>query len=69
MARVDDRTKARRQRFLEQCAEILEENSSKYTTDEMIKIHNLLDSLLVDWNLDITSIKIKVEDLNRIGKT
>lgn len=65
MARVDDRTKARRQRFVEKYIEVFEKNEVGGTDGET-KTANMLrkvmDRLIKEWALDVTTLQIKASE-------
>lgn len=69
MARVDDRTKMRRQRFAEQYMEALEKGREQSAQKQhpmvdqqsrLDTLHDVLNRLIKDWALDVTALQVKV---------
>lgn len=61
MARVDDRTKDRRQRFVEKYIELFDKVGEDATERSRLNsLRELVDRLIKEWNLDVTSLQIKV---------
>uniref|UniRef100_A0A914HIL0 Rab3 GTPase-activating protein non-catalytic subunit n=1 Tax=Globodera rostochiensis TaxID=31243 RepID=A0A914HIL0_GLORO len=59
MGRVDDRTKMRRQRFVEQCMEALEKESETQQDNERCReLRRVVDRLTREWTLDVTTLQV-----------
>uniref|UniRef100_A0A183BRB1 RAB3GAP2_N domain-containing protein n=1 Tax=Globodera pallida TaxID=36090 RepID=A0A183BRB1_GLOPA len=56
---MDDRTKMRRQRFVEQCMEALEKESETQQDNERCReLRRVVDRLTREWTLDVTTLQV-----------